>query len=898
MKGKMKGNRFKAILLIAVFILSTITIAIPMILAAIPEPTLALNNGTVGEIVTLNGTASIGGLIEIYWDTTAPVNLLSTTYADGAGKYTSNVTIPPDVEGLHYIIAKDFSTGDTNSSEFTITPEITLDPAAGLPTDDITVSGTGFAGTSEIDIYFGNSTTVHNVTDTPSFISVVGNNTDNLLEFNGTLPENYIIPLSVNITLLLNATETMYVIDDGNGTLKNATTVVFGSDYVNASGTIDYNTGLFDFNVTLDGTGVLNVTSNVNATYLQSLTTDYPADTATTGALGSFVDALFTIPLVDYANYTVRTIDASQNYYDTNFTVTATITLSPIEGPTGTTVTIVGNGFTSGDANITFAYLDDEEVHLGNIVILESGIFEASFIVPTVPVESYTVRVNTTGTNATAEFEVTGTTWITLTPTTGKPGSTVTIEGGNFTATLDTEVTVQFEEISAGIFYTNATGGFTGTFDVPTLPTQEWNVTAIDTNNLNANETFTIAITMIVFNPSIGPTGTNVTITGYGFQGYANITFGDILVLKNEPKDNIGNGTTFIVPTVPVGDYTVTVEDDQDLTASETFTVNATTEITMTPSSAPLNYNFTIEGKYFSGESTIDIDLYNDTHIVHLAESLTTATNGSFTISVNVTGIDLGNYFVNATDTHSFPGALELITVQDVPFSLVTADRDIHTLSTEYDPEDTVRFYVKSTFQFNLTLNIKDPTNYPYTTITIDESEWEPMGNWYVVPYNKASFTLPSDAETGTWNWTAIDTSVPEEVTNGTFTVGEVVEPQPDLPAETTGQETLDSSGAPATNFAMGDSILASASVENIGTEDQYMLIVYKLTDPDYHTLINYGEITLPPGIPFAPSLNFNIPDTGYSTGTWTLTVMIIDNWPALGGEMLGEPVTATFTVD
>jgi len=120
----------------------------------------------------------------------------------------------------------------------------------------------------------------------------------------------------------------------------------------------------------------------------------------------------------------------------------------------------------------------------------------------------------------------------------------------------------------------------------------------------------------------------------------------------------------------------------------------------------------------------------------------------------------------------------------------------------------------------------------------------------------------------------------------------------PVLPAEISNAETLDSTGAPKTSFALGETVLASAEVSNVGVESQMMLIVVQLTDPDYRVLApSYLSVILLPGQSLTPSIGFLLPLTGYSTGTWTAKIMVLDTWPVLGGVPIGSPVTITFTV-
>jgi len=454
-------SKFSTTLIIAILTLSMVLAAIPMASAAISSPTLNPSSGPVGTVVRVNGTGATPGLgVEIYWDAVRAWDgvkgYLNETTALGDGSYVCEVTIPEATAGTHYIIAYDVTSKTAAGAAFTVEPKIILTPTSGLPGDTVTVKGTGFAGASDVKAYFANSTTVTNSTENP-FISVAANNT-NLLVFNGTLPNAPIVPLSTNITLYLNATSYIYVIDDGVGNLKNASVCQVDSVYVNASGTITYTTGVFNFNVTA-ASGILNVTSNVNATYLRSLTTAYPATTTTTNSLGSFT-ASFTVPTVINENYTVRAIDKSLNYADAIFKVGPCITLTPTQGPAGAIIAVAGRGFTPNGV-ITSVTIDGTNVPMAeNKTIGTDGAFSGKLVIPTVKVGAYNITVEDNGTlTATATFTVTGTTGITVSPRFGVPGATISISGENFTAIADTTVTVTLNTTpptTVGTFKTNS----------------------------------------------------------------------------------------------------------------------------------------------------------------------------------------------------------------------------------------------------------------------------------------------------------------------------------------------------------------------------------------------------------------------------------------------------------
>ena len=75
------------------------------------------------------------------------------TSSDGDGEFTCSILIPASTAGDHTITV----TGDEGSEAsdtFTVEPEITVDPTSGVPTDTISVSGTGFGAEHTIDILF------------------------------------------------------------------------------------------------------------------------------------------------------------------------------------------------------------------------------------------------------------------------------------------------------------------------------------------------------------------------------------------------------------------------------------------------------------------------------------------------------------------------------------------------------------------------------------------------------------------------------------------------------------------------------------------------------------------------------------------------------------------------
>jgi len=571
--------------------------------------------------------------------------------------------------------------------------------------------------------------------------------------------------------------------------------------------TLDPSTTLPGKTVTVEGTGFAaeqNITLTLsNSTHLWTSEKNLTVtpETIPTDVNGSF-SCSFKVPSgLDYMDYNVTATDEDGNSAKATLTIGATITLSPEEGPTGTIVSITGDGWdtVSAGTEVTVLIQNDDGLNMtcplvDTIKVTSTGTFEGEFIIPTVDVGTYTINATAGGISGTEEFEVTGTTSITLSPTSGAPDSSVTVQGVNFTAQANVEVTIDFgpiEEVATAT--TNSTGGFKTTVTVPPLTPSvtPYNVTAVDENGLNATAEFRVALTTLAISPSRGPTGTEVLILGGGFTPGAefNVTIdyagGTLLVngtgTINATTGNIPDQFKAYIPTVPVGTYTITVMDEDGVTATATFEVTKRTEIVLTPSSAPQGYNVTIELNYFTAynKTSIDLRIYNVTAEGEIYwrpkledavgtgnfsaspgfEAVITNETGSFKATFVVpASFALGDYYINATDEYGLWA--------NTTFSVVEPEVIVYTGSDTYMPGDTVAFFAKCTFEYeNQTINLYTPDNFK---IEIDDLDIvTKLGDYYT---GTVTYILPSDAKLDTWFW---NTTIGGKTVNGTFTVVE-----------------------------------------------------------------------------------------------------------------------------
>ena len=160
----------------------------------------------------------------------------------------------------------------------------------------------------------------------------------------------------------------------------------------------------------------------------------------------------------------------------------------------------------------------------------------------------------------------------------------------------------------------------------------EWN---FSTSGSSSNPTISI-------NPTSGPVGTSVTVTGNGFDPISTvaITFGGSSVTTVTPGSSGGFTATFRVPlSSSIGDQTVKATQGSN-SASKTFTVTTLVNpiILLDPESGPVGTSVAITGAGFDPSSTITIEFDGDT-CCYNSNTVTCTPAGFFTATFNVPNI-------------------------------------------------------------------------------------------------------------------------------------------------------------------------------------------------------------------------------------------------------------------
>ncbi len=449
-------------------------------------------------------------------------------------------------------------------------------------------------------------------------------------------------------------------------------------------------------------------------------------------------------------------------------------------GPVGEEVKVNGTATTPG-GKIEIYW---DEVHawdstdanglLGSTYSKPTKYYEFNFTVPEAVAGDHAVvvkdieAVEINSTTYTVEPE------IELSPDVGMPDDTVAVTGTGFGEELDVRITFWNASWTKNVTTTTSSvlGSFTKTFTVPDVDDGDYTVNATDTDGNNATALFTVSHLYILLDPTEGSKGSTVDIEGRGFthSSTVDIYFGtDVYpagfyqkVRSGVATDSNGDfSTSFTVPSAEKGFYIVTAIDAEDVWATAEFELTPTAEIALDPDSGLQGIDVDVTGSWFTADSTVTI--YFDLEV--LAEDVSTDSDGNFTETVTIPeDATMGDHVIKAEDEEGLK-AQETFTVRE-KVTVIAPRR-----GSVYRQGETVSFYVNSSvvFESNIELEIQDGSGYPFDTLLLVPEE---IDDTYVVAYTNATFTLPSDALLGDWNWTATYTMEGDEVEDtGRFTV-------------------------------------------------------------------------------------------------------------------------------
>jgi hypothetical protein len=300
-----------------------------------------------------------------------------------------------------------------------------------------------------------------------------------------------------------------------------------------------------------------------------------------TSSRGDFT-IFFTIPECGKGHYQVL---AAGKYasIDTYFTVKPGLTVTPDDGPVGTTVAVKGMGFAKNEEGIELRYYfnDNYETIERNIVANAKGSWETSFQIPSstrgehdLDAEGAVSRLYEV---RNVVFRVTAE--IIIDKSSGIAGDIITMTGSRFAAN-EKGIKILFDDqVVVTDIEANSNGEWEASFQVPEMPTGEYNLTAEgeQTNKEDIGELSFEIEPDIVLSAYEGHVGMDLTVTGRGFAANedVNIMYDDSQVTTARTSDKGSFDVSFPVPKSQHGECLVTAGYDATNAANTIFTMES-----------------------------------------------------------------------------------------------------------------------------------------------------------------------------------------------------------------------------------------------------------------------------------------------------------------------------------
>jgi len=278
--------------------------------------------------------------------------------------------------------------------------------------------------------------------------------------------------------------------------------------------------------------------------------------------------------------------DGANNSASLDFTVEPGLTVSPEQGPVGTSVTVQGRGFAKNEARIEVSYYlnsTNPRAIPGNMTANALGSWQTSFKIPVSAMGNH--KIDAKGNSSTlfavqdAFFEVTP--GISLDKSSGTVGENITMTGSGFYAD-DRYITILFadkEVNSQTRVDADHEGYWVKAFEVPAMPKGTYNVTAYGEETLKKDiRALSFGIQPgLVLSPDEGHVGMELSLAGGGFAADKGVV---IMYDGNETATATTNSSgsfsvVFPVPASQHGARRVTAADAAGNNATAIFTMES-----------------------------------------------------------------------------------------------------------------------------------------------------------------------------------------------------------------------------------------------------------------------------------------------------------------------------------
>ncbi|MBN2462493.1 MAG: IPT/TIG domain-containing protein [Dehalococcoidia bacterium] len=342
---------------------------------------------------------------------------------------------------------------------------------------------------------------------------------------------------------------------------------------------VEPNSGVVGDSVTVSGKGFAASESSIKFTYDG---TDMKTG-ITAGDKGSW-NATFSLPNSVEGSHT---IDASGSTTqagdvpDVTLTVSPKITISPVSGGVGTSVTVTGNGFGKDEGGIRVIY-DGKDAKTG-IAADSKGSWNTTFAIPSSVKGTHTIDASGASTEAGDVPDLTFfvASAVKIKPESGYVGDSVTIEGCGF-GSSESGITVTIDgSVAKSDVTANSEGCWTTSLVIPAsaggsrfVDAYSSSTTATDVTDAKLN-----ILSKMVMEPTEGYVDCDITVNGTGFGADKELTikYDNVAVAANVVSDAKGNfQASFKAPKSPGGKHNIIATDAGGASASGVFIMETT----------------------------------------------------------------------------------------------------------------------------------------------------------------------------------------------------------------------------------------------------------------------------------------------------------------------------------
>lgn len=452
--------------------------------------TLSPTRGARGTSVTVTGAGYGTSLsVDIRNTSVAGNPVLGSTTSDANGVISTTITIPSTTPaGVNALDAIDGAGLASPTTNFTVTPSLTLTPTSGLAGSTVQISGSAYAANSVLAATVAGGAVVVNPAGPPP-VQTTGT---------GAIP-SIAGGAAVNTTIVIPQASTpgpkTVTVTDGAGNSASATfevtarplTLTPSSGPVGTRVTIS--AGNLTANGEVDPLGINAQVAGVNGDITIAGISWVPAATSyVIDAAGNF-SAQLTIGAASVAApagttstagaQTVVLTDSGGRIASATFTITGrSITLTPTSASAGSSILVSGSGFpisstviltdnTLVPGNWGSAQADAS----GNFVFAAANRASANAALQTITVTATGTTPAGVAVTATATYTVPAAS-LSLSPETGPVGTSLTVSGVGFNVSAPVaNITIGgIIVLAAGSVSTDANGSFTANVAVPGLP--------------------------------------------------------------------------------------------------------------------------------------------------------------------------------------------------------------------------------------------------------------------------------------------------------------------------------------------------------------------------------------------------------------------------------------------